>query len=82
MLKKYFKSPQDEHLLDPSYEPDAKPPHPEHEAIFEHLQELRGARLVVPVGAKHMYFAAMNSKSCRLTALGVHYWHLANSGKL
>ena len=82
MLPKYFKSPQDAYLLDPSFEPDARPHHLEHEAIFQHLQELRAARLVVPVGEKHMYFAAMNSKSCRLTALGVHYWHLANGGKL
>jgi hypothetical protein len=26
--------------------------------------------LVEPVGADHMYFAAMESKSCKLTALG------------
>ena len=24
--------------------------------------------------SKAMYYAAMNSKSCRLTALGAHYW--------
>lgn len=82
LLPKYFKSPSDECALDPSYEPTAEPRHPEHEAIFNHLQRLRAARLVTPVGEEHLYFAAMNSTSCRLTALGVHYWHLANSGKI
>jgi len=82
MLPRYFKSPSDEYPLDPSYEPDAEPKNAEHERVFGHLQKLRAARLVVPVGEEHMYFAAMNSKSCKLTALGAYYWHLANSGKL
>lgn len=82
LLPRYFKSPNYEYPLDPSYEPDAKPSNPENEKIFGHLQEMRSARLVEPVGEKHMYFAAINSKSCRLTALGIHYWHLANSGKI
>ena len=82
LLPKYFKAPQDEYQLDPSYEPDAVPKHPEHEEIFGHLQDMRAARLVEPVGEKHMFYAALNSKSCRLTALGIHYWRLANSGKI
>ncbi len=82
LLPKYFKSPGGEYVLDPSYEPTAEPKHPEHEEIFANLQKLRSARLVTPVGEEHLYFAAMKSKSCRLTALGVHYWHLANSGKI
>lgn len=82
LLPKYFPSPNHGYPLDPSYEPDAVPHHPEHEEIFDHLQDMRAARLIEPVGEKHMYFAAMNSKPCKLTALGVHYWHLANSGKI
>lgn len=82
MLPEYFKSPSDEYPLDPSYEPSAEPRHPEHEKVFSHLQSMRATRLVTPVGEEHLYFAAMNSKSCRLTALGVHYWHLANRGKI
>jgi hypothetical protein len=82
MLPQYFKSPSDEYALDPSYEPTAEPRHPEHEEIFVHLQRLRAARLIVPVGEEHLYYAAMKSKSCRLTALGVHYWHLAKSRKI
>jgi hypothetical protein len=41
-----------------------------------------GARLVEPVGADHLYFAAMQSGACRLTALGRHYWRMADEGRL
>lgn len=82
LLPRYFNAPYDEFPLDPSYEPDAQPSDPEHEKIFGHLQKMRAARLVMPVGEDHMYYAAINSKSCKLTTLGVHYWRLANSGKI
>jgi hypothetical protein len=82
LLPTYFTSPTIEYPLDPSYEPTMEPHNPEHERIFGHLQELRAARLLMPVGEKHMYYAAVNSKSCRLTPLGIHYWHVANSGRL
>lgn len=82
LLPKYFSSPTAEFPLDPSYEPTAEPHDLEHEEIFGHLQRLRAARLVVPVGEDHLYYAAMNSKSCRLTALGIHYRRLANDGKI
>lgn len=82
LLPQYFKDPGAEFKLDPSYEPDASPRHPENERVFGHLQRFRAARLLEPVGEEHMYFAAMNSKSCRLTPLGLHYWRLANAGKI
>jgi len=82
MLPKYFQRSSDEYPLDPSYERTAESHNLEHEKIFRHLQSMRAARLVTPVGEEHLYYAAMNSKSCRLTALGVHYWRLANSGKI
>ena len=73
--------------MDPSYEftnvnniPHSvvKPyANPEHVAIFKDLQALESIGLVEPVGEDHMYFAAMHNKSCRLTLLGIHYWHLA-----
>jgi len=73
----------DHHLpLDPSYEPDAEPSDPEHERAFATLQKYRAAKLVEPVGAEHMYFAAMESKACRLTLLGRHYWHVAEDGRM
>jgi len=82
LLPRYFKTPTEEFPLDPSYEPDAEPHHPEHERVFGDLQKYRAARLLEPVGEEHMYYAAVNSKSCRLTVLGRYYWHLANSGKI
>ena len=76
--------PAADHLfaLDPSYEPDAEPRDPVHERAFATLQKYRAAKLLVPVGAEHMYFAALESKACRLTPLGRHYWQLAKDGRL
>lgn len=81
-LDEFFPHPDHEFPLDPSYEPDAQPDHPEHEAIFSILQHCRAAKLVEPVGADHMYFAAMQSKACRLTPLGKHYLRMATQGRL
>jgi len=50
--------------------------------IFKDLQKLQSVGLVVPVDENFMYFAAMNSKSCKLTALGYHYWRLAKDKRL
>ena len=71
--------------LDPSYEPERSgaedasvpPPDPANNADFAVLQALVKVNLVRPVGAPHMWHAAMNSKACELTALGQHYWRLA-----
>jgi hypothetical protein len=68
--------------LDPSYEPDAEPRDAEHERVFSTLQRYRAAKLLEPVGADHMYYAAMESKACRLTLLGRHYWDVAKDGRL
>ncbi|MCG8607196.1 caspase family protein [bacterium] len=81
LLATYFKEPHEEFRLDPSYEPEVEPSHPEHEKVFRHLQKLRAARLVVPIGEEHMYHAAMNKKSCKLTQLGQFYWRLAKDRK-
>ncbi|HSH81663.1 MAG TPA: caspase family protein [Herpetosiphonaceae bacterium] len=88
-LPEWFVPPDFEHALDPSYEPSPhgqrkKPEdrHEEHERIFKCLQNLRDAKLVVPVGEEHLYYAAMHSTSCRLTPLGLHYWRLANEGRI
>jgi hypothetical protein len=77
MLTEIFSNFDVELPLDPSYEPDAKPSDPEKEATFAVLQRCRAAKLVAPVGNDHMYYAAMQSLSCRLTPLGQHYWRLA-----
>ena len=86
-LSVYFKNSTDEFKLDPSYEytnaldvehqviePYADPVHV---SIFKELQLFESVGLVEPVGTEHMYFAAMENKSCKLTALGLHYWRLS-----
>ncbi|MCS6265145.1 MAG: caspase family protein [Nitrospira sp.] len=78
----YFESPQHEHALDPSYEFTDPRANPEKVDIFKDLQKFTSSGLVVPVGEDHMYFAAMNSKSCRLTALGHQYWRLVKEEKM
>lgn len=82
LLPKYFAAPHQELALDPAWEPDAEPHDEEKEIAFGHLQKYRDARLLKPVGEKHLYYAAVNRKSCALTALGRYYWHLANLGRL
>jgi len=72
--------------LDPSYEPertkeersnpDIPPPDPQKTAIFATLQRLVKVNLVRPEGVPHMWHAAMQSKSCKLTELGEHYRRL------
>nr|AEQ20337.1 caspase domain-containing protein [uncultured bacterium EC5] len=92
-LPKHFPDPAELFPLDPSYEPDRKnvsaaikrmPVNPEHTKIFEELQMYNRQGLVVPVGAvpNHMFFAAIQSKACGLTALGRHYWRLAAEDKI
>jgi hypothetical protein len=82
LLPEYFGEPDADLKLDPSFEPDAEPRNAENERIFSNLQKYRAARLLVPVGEEHMYYAAMNCKSCRLTPLGQFYWNLAKGNKL
>ena len=81
-LPRFFKTPDMEMPLDHTYEPTALPRHARHEAVFAILQRCRAAKLVEPVGEQHMYYAAMNKKSCRLTPLGKLYWSMAKQGRL
>ena len=37
---------------------------------------------LVPVNAEHMYYAAINYKSCKLTAQGQHYWNLVKKNTI
>ena len=82
LLPKYFPDPYYEFPLDPSYEPDVEPRDKAHEEILRHLQIYRVARLLVPIGEEHMYYAAMRSKSCKLTPLGRYYLKVVTSGRL
>jgi hypothetical protein len=62
--------------LDPSFEPESDKPNSDNNAKFAILQKYNRINLLVPVGAPHMWHAAMESKSCKLTALGEHYRRL------
>ena len=86
-ISHYFANPSDQFRLDPSFEftndpsveheviePYADPIHVE---IFKDLQLFESVGLIEPVDTEHMYFAAMESKACKLTALGLHYWKLS-----
>jgi hypothetical protein len=78
--------------LDPSYEPErpepnpeplnVPPPDPKKNAIFAVLQKYNRVGLLIPEGAPHMWHAAMQSKTVRLTALGEHYRRLVVKGLL
>jgi hypothetical protein len=81
-LPAYFKTADEEFKLDPTFEPEAEPKGHDNEKIFADLQKFRGAALVYPIGEEHMYFAAINSKSCALTPLGKYYWQLAKDEKI
>ena len=80
-ITEFFITPYDEYPLDPTYEPDKheasnKAIIKEHENIFALLQKYAKLNLVEPVGTEHMYYAAINCKSCKLTVQGQHYWNL------
>jgi hypothetical protein len=82
-LIELFPSPGLEFQLDPTFEPEitgrplgAPSPNPVNTAKFAVLQKYNRVNLVVPVDAPHMWHAAIQSKSCKLTVLGEHYRRL------
>jgi hypothetical protein len=81
-IKDFFLSPNDIFKLDPSYEDSEPTADPKHVRVFKELQKLTSVGLVIPVGEEHMYYAAINSKACRLTPVGYHYWKLAKEKKI
>lgn len=91
-LTEYFGDPSDSFQLNPSFEEtnSKEVPHDiieplakeENVSTFKDLQKLEGVGLIIPIGEEHMYFAAMRSKACKLTALGHHYWRLVRDGRI
>lgn len=86
-LTEFFPQPGFEFKLDPTFEPEltgrpggAPPPNAENTAKFAVLQKYNRVNLVVPEGAQHMWNAAIESKSCKLTVLGEHYRRLVEQG--
>jgi hypothetical protein len=79
-LKDWFPEPSHVFALDPSYEPTETSFDPDHGEVFAQLQKCNRHSLIEPVDAEHMYYAALNSTGCRLTALGAYYRELAIKG--
>lgn len=88
-ITEFFPSPGFEFHLDPSFEPERAgdtsgipEPNPTNTAKFAILQKYNRVNLVVPVNAPHMWHAAMNSKTCKLTILGEHYLRLVRNKRI
>ncbi|MEZ9653762.1 caspase domain-containing protein [Vibrio splendidus] len=81
-LPDFFLDAGSSFALDPSFEPDSPLADETNTKLFATLQRLVKVNLVVPEGEDHMYYAAINSKSCRLTVLGAHYWKLASNQQI
>jgi len=91
-ITEYFDNPTDMYVLDPSFEKTNSPSvkhsviepyaNEDNVKILKNLQTLVSIGLVAPCDEKHMYFAAMNSKSCKLTPIGQYYWRLVNDKKI
>lgn len=90
-LPEYFPDPTSMFALDPSFEPDREnvpeefkniPVDLNNIRVFKELQLCNRYGLIVPVDAEHMYYAAIQSTGCRLTALGAHYRKLAEMKRI
>ena len=87
-LTEFFKKPEDEYPLDPSYEEDKKnlpegadaTRNKKHEELFKILRKYWQSGLIVTTGLEpdqaYMYWAAVLSKGCKLTGMGKHYWNM------
>jgi Caspase domain len=81
-LPAWFATRDAEFALSPRHEPTAEPKDSGAEDTFRCLQRCNRVKLVEPVDEEDMYYAAMNSTGCRLTALGRFYWKLADDGRI
>lgn len=86
----FFPYPGFQFALNPTFEPERNggepdgtpPPNPANTAIFAILQKYNRVNLLIPVDSPHMWHAAMNSQSCKLTVLGEHYRRLAEGKRI
>jgi hypothetical protein len=82
-ITEYFPDPSNDFPLNPSYEyTNVSVAIPDNVSKFKNLQKMQSVGLVVPVDEEYMYWAAQNSKVCRLTLLGMHYWRLVKENKI
>lgn len=90
-LPEYFPDATSTFSLNPSFEPDRDnvpdkfknmPVNSDNVRIFQELQICNRYGLVKPINVEHMYYAAMESTGCELTALGAHYRKLAEMQRI
>lgn len=88
-IVEFFPTPTYHFDLDPTFEPEMRGrdpemalPDPINTSVFRILQRYYRLNLLVPVDAPHMWNAAMESKSCRLTTLGEHYRRLVENNRI
>lgn len=90
-LPEYFPDATSVFLLNPSFEPDRQnipeelrsfPVDLNNTRIFKELQMCNRYGLITPVDAEHMYYAAIQSTGCKLTALGAHFRKLAEMKRI
>lgn len=88
-ITEFFPNPGYEFSLDPTYEAEIKgrtegmpEPIEKNTRIFSILQKFNRLNLLKPVDAPHMWHAAMENKSCKLTALGEHYRKLVERKRI
>ena len=81
-LPKIFGKPDADLPLDPSFESSHALAQADNVEIMRILQTCRAGRLVEPVGTPHLFYAAIDSKGCRLTPLGRHYWYMAQQKRI
>ena len=87
LITDLFEKPDQLFALDPSYEEDKRDVEDKthnilHEQIFKILRKYASLNLVVPVGTEYMYHAAVESRACKLTALGRYYWNLVDDNRI
>lgn len=81
-LTTYFQHPDVAYQLDPSYEYTAEAPDTDNIRIFKILRRMNQIGLLEPEDEEYMYWAAINSKTCRLTPMGRYYWRLLKEGRI
>lgn len=88
-IAEFFPNKGFEFQLNPTYEPEMKGrdegmplPIDAHTKVFTILQKYNRLNLLVPIDVPNMWNAAMESKRCKLTALGEHYRKLVEKGRI
>jgi uncharacterized caspase-like protein len=81
-IREYFPLTDHAFGLDPEYEYTYRGSRQEKIDVFKHLQKFERVGLVRPDGEEYMYWAALKSRSCSLTALGSYYWRLINDKRI